>query len=563
MLAELEIRDFALIEHVIVPFKPGLNILTGETGAGKSIIIDALHAVLGGKAGPASLRAGAEKAVIEATFRLTPDIAAWLRLKELADGDDESLTVSREISKSGSKMRVNGTLVNSAQVQEIGQRLISFHAQHEARTLLSRESQLSIVDSFLPAGARGEKELIATLFARFKSLEARLAEISISEAERMRRLDFQRFQLDELQEARLQSPDEDSAIAREIRVLDNVAQLEEASGAAQVKLAGADLSEGTAAIELVQGALFLIERAAGTDPELSPVSDCLRSALDHAEEAARALRRYREGLDTDPERLAALETRAAELAAIKRKYGPTLAAAIETREKLAAEIDKLERSAQTALDLDAQVKAAGSELLAACQELSACRKEAAARLSERIVSGLAELGMDRCSFQAVFETCEPGVLGADRVEFLLGPNPGQPAAPLAKIASGGELSRVMLLIKSIAAGADGVSTVVFDEIDSGLSGAVLKAVRDKLSALAASHQILCITHQPIIASVADNHIEVSKEHGRDRTDVSVRLIDGEERVASLAGMAFGHGRKEEAVDFARALIAEGARLRAV
>ncbi|RTL46064.1 MAG: DNA repair protein RecN [Candidatus Melainabacteria bacterium] len=562
MLESLDIREFALIENVRVEWTPGLNILTGETGAGKSIIIDALNAVLGGKAGASFIRTGAEKASIEASFKTNPLIAAWLKKQELIDEELSTLVVSREITKSGSRIRINGTLVNSAIVQELSQLLLTIHAQHEARTLMSPQSQLEMLDSLGDQPHRKLLEKVRTLWSRRKELVAQIKELDTTEDERLRRLDFIRFQLTELNEAQLTDADEDEELSKQKKVLANVAQLSSAAALAYEVLMGGESSDSST-IDMLQTSLAEVERGARLDQELNEPADLLKQSLANIEEAARHLRRYGAGLDTDPEALSNVEARLAVLASIKRKYGPELTDAIANQARLAEEVDKLE-NAQTATEgLQEELAALDAALNESASELSNKRQKLGKKLSEQVLSELIDLGMERCKFEIKFDaTPEVTSTGADRAEFLIAPNPGQPLLPLAKIASGGELSRVMLAVKSIFASADGVSTVIFDEIDTGLSGRVLQAMRDKLARLAKSHQILCITHQPIIASVADNHIEVQKEHSKDLTKVYARQLDADQRLRSLASMASGQEDAEVALNFARSLMEQANHLRA-
>ncbi|CAN5355901.1 DNA repair protein RecN [soil metagenome] len=563
MLESLDIREFALIENVRVEWTPGLNVLTGETGAGKSIIIDALNAVLGGKAGAGFIRIGSEKACIEASFRTNPLISAWLKKQELIDDELATVMVSREITKSGSRIRINGTLVNSAIVQELSQLLLTIHAQHEARTLMSPQAQLEMLDSLGDQPHRKLLEKVRTLYSRRKELVAQIKELDTSEDERLRRLDFIRFQLTELTEALLHDPSEAEELAKQQKVLANVAQLSSvATNAYEVLMGGENHSGDKSTIDLLQTALAEVERGARLDQELSEPADLLKQSLASIEEAARHLRRYGSGLDTDPEALSTVETRLGILASVKRKYGPELSDAIAHQNKLSEEVDKLE-NAQTATEgLQEELAAVDASLNESATELSGKRQKLGKKLSEQVLAELVDLGMERCKFELKFDTTsEVTPSGSDRAEFMIAPNPGQPLMPLAKIASGGELSRVMLAIKSIFASADGVSTVIFDEIDTGLSGRVLQAMRDKLARLAKSHQILCITHQPIIASVADNHVEIQKEQSKDLTKVSARRLDADQRLRSLASMASGQEDAEVALNFARSLMEQANHLR--
>ncbi|MBX9572388.1 MAG: DNA repair protein RecN [Candidatus Obscuribacterales bacterium] len=571
MLVELEIKDFALIEHVRVPFSWGFNVLTGETGAGKSIVMDALNAVLGGKVGPSIIRPQCDRATIEATFKCSPEISGWLKQEELCEEDSETFIVSREISKSGSKLRINGALVNVGLVQELRQKLITIHAQHESRTLLSAQSQMEMLDAL---GDADHKKLFAklkTLYAQRKELENDLAERRMSESERERRLDFARFQLQELEEAQLSEPEEDELVASQRKVLANVADLETLLANAQVFMRGHDLDGQLGALELLQKAIAEIAKAAELDDSLVPFVQALEDSVDRIEDESRSLRKYCQGLDADPETLAHLDERAAQLATVKRKYGPTLSDAIARRDQLQEEIAELENSLTLMTELEEELAKVGTELLLTAESLSAKRNKLAAILDKKIQDELVDLGMTNCRFEISLSTPsrddegysveDVGPQGLDRAEFLISPNPGQALAPVAKIASGGELSRVMLAVKTIFAGADRVPSVIFDEIDTGLSGRVLQTMRDKLARLARSQQIICITHQPIIASIADNHVFVVKEQGKSSTRTQVELLNDEGRLKALAGMAGGQENQEAALSFARALFDESARVK--
>jgi DNA repair protein RecN (Recombination protein N) len=564
MLQELEIKDFALIEHLRLPFTAGLNVLTGETGAGKSIIIDALNVVLGGKVGASIIRVGAERATVEATFAVTTEVSGWLKQNDLCDDSFEGLIVSREISKAGSKARINGTLVNVSTLAELRQKLITIHAQHEARTLQSPQAQLEMLDAL---GDEPHKKLLSqvrTLYAKRRELTAQISEITISEEERSRRLDFSKFQLGELIEAELGEEDEDEKVGAHIKVLANVVQLEAALASAQQCLSEGDGDSVPAAIDLLQRAQSDIAAAAEMDPSLEQISESLNACVDTLEQEQRALRKYREKLDSDPETLSALEARLAQLATIKRKYGPTLTEALARQQTLTEEIARLENSQAAFGQLQSELEEIVSQLSSAAGSLSKKRKKLAEQLSEKIRTQLADLGMPHCKFVISVDDdhSDFGPSGFDRVEFLIAPNPGQPLAPVAKIASGGELSRVMLTVKTIFAHADKVATVIFDEIESGLSGKTLQSMRDKLAQLAVSHQILCITHQPLIACVADNHIEVSKEQTSETTTVNAAVLKDKQRLKSVAGMASGQENQTEAIKFAEALFADSAKLRA-
>lgn len=564
MLKSIQIRDFALIEKAEVLWTAGLNVLTGETGAGKSILMDALSAVLGGKVSPSIIRPGADKAILEACFAPNSQIIAWLKKEDLLDDDSqepEDITIAREIGKNGSKVRVNGTLVNQNLLAELRSMLITIHAQHEARTLMSGQSQLELLDGLGDDKHQRTLEKVRTLYARKKQLADELDALTMSEEDRLRKLDFARFQLTELEQAGLDEVDEDEQIIRQVNVLANAIDLKSHSLTAQGALTGGDNDEISAS-DLVQKAMIEVEKAQRFDPSLDPLHERLTEVLAGLEETARELRRYGDRLDTDPESLSDLQVRSNLLSTIKRKYGPSLADAVAKQNQLEREVEKLENTLQESEGIKTDLEAVCLELTGKAESLSKSRQELAADLAAKVKKELADLGMEKCRFEIAFQKLEEsGTNGLDRMEFMIAPNPGQPPMPLGKIASGGELSRIMLAIKTIFAKADQVATVIFDEIDTGLSGRVLNAVRDKLSRLSRSQQILCITHQPIVAAIADNYLEVKKEHQTDNTVVSVTTLNEELRLHSLAAMASGN-TDGESLSFARSLIDQASSVRA-
>ncbi|MBK9145886.1 MAG: DNA repair protein RecN [Candidatus Melainabacteria bacterium] len=560
MLKSITIKNFAIIESVDVEWTPGLNVLTGETGAGKSILFDALSIVLGAKAGPANIRAGAQNAAIEAFFIPGKEALDWLAKNELADGAEE-LVVTREISEKSSRSRINGVLVNSALLQELRGLLLTFHAQHEIRTLLTASSQLALLDSL---GDRTHESLSNSYKSKFASYQALLkqASESLSDEERLKKLEFTRWEIQELEAAALGDPAEDEELKERRAILEGSAQLEANVMSAVRMLSGGD-EHDSSVIDLLQRSLAELETASSTDSSLAATAELLSASLANAEEAASELRTYRDRIDSDPESLAIVEERQTLLASVKRKFGPTLKEAIDRLESLRLTIETLENADWQAEKLKGELLKLEGELTEQAEKLSASRQKLAESLSRSIMAELKQLGMERARFDIEFtRSGELSGTGLDRLEFLISPNPGQPLLPLSRIASGGELSRVMLALKTIFASADRVSTVVFDEIDTGMSGKTLTAIRDRLAKLARSHQILCITHNPIVASVADNYLDVCKEQSNDKTIISVRHLDGEERLSSLAAMASGSQNEEVSLTFARSLVDQASSIKA-
>jgi DNA repair protein RecN (Recombination protein N) len=559
MLVELVIKDFALIEHVSIRWSEGFNVLTGETGAGKSIIIDALDAVLGGRVNNSLIRQGKEKATIEAGFAVNQDIADWLKEQDIDLAEGEQLTLFREIGKTGSKARINGTPVNVSSVQELRQKLLSIHTQHEARTLMSNQSQREMLDSM---GDRKHGQLLSKvqeLYSQKQELAAKVEELSLSDSQRAQRLDFARFQWQELDETQIVNAHEYDEINQRLNLLRSSHQLVENIEATRQILS--ERTEEPSVIDQLELAIQPLQQAAKIDPSLNSCLDALSQAHSSLQDSARELRHYGDNLEGNPEELFELESRLNTLVIIKRKYGPTLEDALQKLEELNHEIETLENHQSALEDLERRLSALDDEYIQAANKLSSNRKLLASKLDKDILSELAELGMERCKFTISISQDKPSSSGIDVIEFLIAPNPGQPLQPVARIASGGELSRVMLSIKSVLANRDSIPTVIFDEIDTGLSGKVLQSMRDKLAKLAKTHQILCITHQPLIASVANNHIQVEKLQSKNSTSVKVQELDETNRIKAIAGMASGHDAEENALNFAQMLYNQAAPLR--
>jgi DNA repair protein RecN (Recombination protein N) len=560
MLQNLRIKNFALIEDLEMNCSSGLNVLTGETGAGKSILIDALNILLGEKAGPGFIRTGTEKAIIEGIFATKPSVITWLSEKEFLDGGE--LTITREISKTGSRFRINSILANQASINELKQLLIHVHAQHDARTLLSSQSQLDILDGLAEPDHKHILSQIESLYIQKVSLKKELEQIQMSEEERVKKLDFTKFQLDELQEANINQIDEDEQLEKKQMMLTNIAQLDLAANTAYYALAGgapeAESSEtglNTGAIDNLQMALSNLEKANKFDNDLEPICDTLNNALSLLEDAQSKLRYYKDSLDTDPQALQEIESRIAQLTTIKRKYGPTLAEAFDKLNTLQKELDQLENVATASDKIENKLQSINKELDNLATTVNKNRLSLAKKLATQMKTELSDLGMENCKFEVAFEKlADINASGFDRIEFMIAPNPGQPLLPLAKIASGGELSRIMLALKSIVTGLNDPPTVIFDEIDTGLSGRIVQAVRDKLAKLAQLRQILCITHQPIIAAAANNHLFIEKQQTKENTNVTIKILAGQDRVKVLAAMAGGDGNETVALNFAQALI---------
>lgn len=560
MLKSICIRDFALIEHVSLDWHSGLNVLTGETGAGKSIVFDAINIVLGAKCASSNIRHGCAKASIEAVFEPSSLVWAWLKQNELLDAeqDGKELLVAREVTTSGSRSRINGTVVNVSIVQELRNLLLTFHVQHEIRTLFAGNTKLLMLDAIGDKKHQQLSEKYATVFSRYQSIKKRCSELQMDEEERLRRLDFARFQLSELEQAEIKGEIEWEELDKEKHRLSNLASIEKAVFTSMALLYEGTDTQGDdkAAYDAVCEALKELERAARFDSSLTECSETLQEILASLDEVAKMLRRSKENLEANPERLNEVEDRLHLLSSIKKKYGPELADALSRQEKLAAEVQELENNKEEIDLLTEQTQVLFDECEATAHKISAGRKILAQELSDQVCRELKELGMEKSRFIMQLDQLEElGPNGCDRVDFHFSANPGQPLLPLSKVASGGELSRVILALKVVFARFDQVSTIIFDEIDAGTSGAVLQQIRDKLCQLAASHQVLCITHQPLIASVADNHLLVQKEQDEYSTKIHFQNLKDKDKLKALATMASG-AEKESALAFARSLMSE-------
>jgi len=551
MLRSLSIRNFALIDRLDVEFAPGLNVLTGETGAGKSIVLDALNLVLGERADPAMVRAGADRAVVDGLFDISGSEAMLALLDSMGlSADEGELLLTREVQAGGkSSARVGGRPVSVAQLRQIGDALVDLHGQHEHQSLLSVPRHLDILDEWGGQRVTDARSACAEAFAALRELEREKASIETDARERARLIDLLSFQVREIEEASL-TPGEEAELQSAHRVLANAQRLTELAAQAATALAG---DEGSV-LDGLTAALRAAQEAAALDERLNTVAQALTSARYDIEEASRDLSRYADAVEASPEKLAQIEERLEILRVLKRKYGDTVEEILAHGRQASDRLAALERAEERGPELDALVTEARARFEACCTELTALRQEAASRFAAAVGRELADLAMERTRFEALVEPAEPGHRGADRVEFVIAPNPGEPLRPLARIASGGEISRVMLAIKSAMARRDPLPTMVFDEIDAGVGGRTASVLAEKLAALAESAQVICITHLAQIAGRAHYHLQVEKVVQGERTVVRMAALAPEERVGELARMLGGASVTEAVVQTARELL---------
>jgi len=544
MLTQIQIKNFALIDDLSIRLGNGFNVLTGETGAGKSIIIDAITTILGERASTDLIRTGANRALVEAAFDLSDNPKAREKAIELGfDVDDGLLLISRELASGGkSQSRINGRLSTLSMLKEITSGLIDVHGQHEHQTLLAVESHLDILDQWCGKEILELRAKVEELFSVLQGLKSELERLRKDERERARMLDLYEFQRSEIEAAKL-TPGEDEELAAERIRLANAEKLHELASEVYTSISGSGMESG--ATDMLSAALSQLQAMAALDDSISQVLQDLETALYAAEQAQAVVRDYRDEIEFNPDRLAEVEERLDLIRTLKRKYGDSIEEIIAYSQKVAAKIDGLAHSEERSAELNESIKQAEDELMGVARKLSDKRKAGALKFAKAVESELADLAMAGTRFDVSFAETAPGSRGIDQVEFVISPNPGEPLKPLAKIASGGEISRVMLALKTVMAGADRVPTLIFDEVDTGIGGLTAQILGQKLSAVAKTAQVICVTHLPQIASRADNHLSVEKILEGERTAIRVHEVEGESRVQEIARMLGGAEAAEE------------------
>jgi len=545
MLVELRIRSFAIIDEVALEFGSGLNVLSGETGAGKTIIMNALGLLIGGRASPEMIRTDKKDALVEGLFELEGEGPSAEITQTSNDGAPHELLIKRVIAESSrSRVLINDELATVQSLARIGVNLVQVYGQHEQQALLRTETHLAILDRY--AGLEPALGEYREAFRHAHELHQRLADLERRRRERDDLLDLARFRVAELERAAL-SLGEDEELAANRVLLANAAKLAAAAHEAEQLLYGV---EG-AAIDSIARAQARLAEAAALDPALGERMELIASARANLEEAARMLGSYAQQIEADPARLEQIDDRLQELQRLKRKYGGTIETAIETLTRSRTEIAELESMEESRADAEAELAKTLENLWQLAHALNKQRRQSAAELKRRMEAELKTLEMRNAVFEARFVNASDGdaafardgaTLGAagyDSVEFYLSANLGQPAMALGKIASGGELSRVMLALKTLEARRRAIATLIFDEVDAGIGGAVAEVVGRKLKQLAKFHQVLCVTHLPQIAAFADKHFVVEKEQRRGTTASRVTALERGDRIEELARMLGG------------------------
>ncbi len=535
MLELLHIENIAVIEEADIQFRPGFNALTGETGAGKSIVIDAMGAVLGGRTSRDLIRTGAAKAFVSAEFSAVPADLPGLRGNGLTPDEDGVLLLQREISGDGKNTcRANGRPITVAQLRQIGGELLNIHGQHDGAQLLDEELHGAYLDRF----GRTEKglETYQTAYAVLSDLRDQIKALQMDEAEKARRMDSLRFQIEELERAELR-PGEEEELEQRRNLLRNGEKYLSALSGADYCLSGDDESAG--AVNQLRDAEEALSGVRNLDEELEETYRRLGALRSEAYDLAETIRDLRGAFDFSPEELDAAESRADQLYRLKKKYGATVEEMLDYLEQRRAELDAIETADDTRILLEKKLSKAEAAVQKAGKALTEARKQAAANLETRIQKELRDLDMNRVRFAIDFAEKAPAPDGCDVIRFLMSANAGEDLKPIAKIASGGELARIMLALKNVLAEQEAVGTLVFDEVDTGVSGRAAQKVAEKLAQVSRRKQVLCVTHLPQLAAMADTHFSVEKGESKGRTFTRVVQLDRDRRKAELARITGG------------------------
>lgn len=562
MLQSLYLENIALIEKLGIELFPGFNVLTGETGAGKSIIIDAVNFVLGERTSRDLIRNGAARAKVEAVFNLNEGDAAFAALDALGiEYDGNELILSRELSAAGrNACRVNGTLVPVASLKSVSDTLVDIHGQHEHQALLDAENHISYLDAYCHAESLPIIEKIDAIVSRRNELMLKRNSGFSSQREREREMDMLRYQIEEIASANLEAGEEERLNA-EKTVLLNAERIRTALETAHMALSGAEESSALSAIDTARRSMRDI---AALNKDYEALGDKIEELYYAAEDISFVLRDTSENVESDMQRLEEIEQRLKLISDLKRKYGRTVEDVIDFGKDAGTKLNELENAEALAAELDAKLDKLKAEYNVAADELSKVRRAAGDRLKRDVLNELKDLGMAKAMFDVALSDAsggEPRKGGRETAEFMLSANPGEPLKPLEKVASGGELSRIMLCFKSIFADNDRVPTLIFDEIDTGISGRTAAVVGEKMLGIAKKHQVICVTHLAQIAALAEAHLMVRKYDDGKNTFVETRQLNEEEKVQRIAQMMDGESDSPSALTHARELIARADKIK--
>lgn len=549
MLKSIYIKNFILIDELSLDFNNGLNVITGETGAGKSILINAIDVVLGGKCSKEVIKTGCDKALIELTIQTNnSQLSTLLEDNEIEISDDTEFVLSREITQSAVKYRLNGIIVSQGFVRELRTFILDIHSQHESYTFLQPKYHIKLLDSYMRTVCGDLIENYHNKYHEYTNLKSCFDNLKSKYDEISNQADFLSFQINEIGEANIISDSEDEELKKESSILENAEKLKELSASLHWNLSG----EENSVLEILSKLKTNLSKAVSLDENLTEQEEKFNDAVELLHDISSELRNYSQNLDNDTERLNQIQERLFLLDKLKRKYGGSLEKVLETYDKLKEEYGLIENSTTELDKLESAIVQTEYDLKKMAKEISEARHNYAQVLSSLIVDNLVNLELPKCRFEISITEVPLGENGIDSVEFLISTNVSEPLKPLSKVASGGEISRVMLAIKSIFAQNDDIDTVIFDEIDTGISGKTSQSVADEISNLSKYRQIIMITHQAILAAKADRHIYVKKTQN-DKTQVSIYVLDENDKLKALAELAAGD-ITDESLEFAKTLI---------
>lgn len=548
MIKQIRIKDYILIDELTANFHEGLNVITGETGAGKSILINACEIAFSPRVSKDVIKHGREKAVIELVLENTKHDLTAVFEENGVDNFGSEIIITKEISANGVRSRVNGTLVNQDFIKQLKNYFLDIHSQHQTYTFMQPKYHINLLDAYAKESYGQKLAAYQEKFKEYQQMQNMLETLKNASDMTENQIEFLRFQINEIDEANVTSATEDEELDKELEVLENAEKLKELTGSSYWAINGDDGSIMEALNKIKQN----ISKAASYDNNLEELEQNLIDAIENLREVGSDLRDYSQNLDNDTERLNQIQERQYILDKLKRKYGGNLQAVMDTFENLSKELNSIEFSTQNIEELELKIQQTRKELEAEANLISENRKNYAQVLSALVQEKLEKLELPKARFEIAVTQKELSTDGCDNVEFLISTNISEDLKPLAKVASGGEISRVMLAIKSIFAQSDDINTVIFDEIDTGISGKASQSVADEIVELSKYHQIILITHQAIIASKADKHFYVKKSQ-EDETKVDVYVLTGENRLKALAELAGGE-INEQSLEFAKSLV---------
>lgn len=548
MIKLLKLQNYILIDELCANFDSGLNIITGETGAGKSILLNAIDLVFSSRVSKEVIKTGTDKAVIEVVLDNSKHDLSEIFEQNGIDNLGTELVISKEITQNAVRSRINGTLVSQELLKNIRAMFVDIHSQHQTYTFLQPQYHINLLDSYGRDVYGSVLSEYRQKYKDYEGLQKALEDAKNGANATESQIDFLKFQINEIEEAQIQSSSEDEELARELEILANAEKLKELTGGAYWAINGDDGS----IMEAVAHIKTDISKAADFDSKLEEVNNQFAELSENLREISSFLRDYSQNLDNDTQRLNDIQERIYNLDKLKHKYGGTLEAVLKSYDEFCAELSGIEYSTQNIEALTNQINTLENELKQIASKITEHRKNYAQVLSVLVQDKLELLELPKARFEIRIEPKELSSNGADNVEFMISTNVSEDLKPLAKVASGGEISRVMLAIKSIFAQNDDIDTVIFDEIDTGISGHAAQSVADEIENLSKSHQIIVITHQPIIASKADKHFYVRKSQ-EDETKVDVYVLTGDNRVKALAELA-GGDINEQSIEFAKSLL---------